>query len=931
MPTKKSKRSSSKSGNKLSKEEIELQKRDPELDTFQRRIEWFRDLHTDRQGFLPANARIRALQQADRLGKKRLRDLDPGGSPPTRGHELVSARKIKASIRKADNPRPNSSFGFAAKPVEVSEVEDLGGAIIKITLDEELLKQIDPATVRVFRFEESTNEWHIVAYSGVSVNADYAWAKLSRPGLYVPIGLPRDPWLLRTIIVLKAYAPWLRAARKMNTLDRLLEPLSNVIVANEAFEGIQKDSALANEVGLPARAADRKALQDKFLGLDFQEGGLPEAEILNETRIVNDIPQIILFPLFCNKWVSAGPNNINGRIKSLAIHPTNGNIVYAGGADGGVWKTVDGGATWASKMQVELSMAIGALAVSASSPDTVYAATGEDVPGWGPSFPGIGVYKTTDGGNDWDLLAPIASSRCSRIVIHPLLPTIVYVSGNAGLHKSIDGGISWTNVRTDHVSDVVMDPLSPDTLYAGVWNSGVYKTTDGGASWMLLNNGILTGASAQWIKLAMGLNGPNTTQYLVAKMGLDSGQMFKTTNGGTNWAAIPGVHQAVSYNEWTNMVAVDPTNQNVIFAGGVGLERSGNGGANFVAIGGTHSDHHVIVFNPTNSNTCYMATDGGVYKSTDNGVNWTLTSQGLVCTQLYSIGVGQVAPFILGGGTQDQGIIKTVGPTDWTNTGAGNEGGFFIVDLNNSNNVYVTPWSTNLRRSVNGGVNWTTILNGLGAMPPTVNHLAVKPGDSNQLLCVGGSKVFRTTNQGNNWSSVLNTTGGAVRVAFSSSNPSVCYAATSSGRVYKSLTSGTSGSWAEPYVPADKPPTGFISSVVVDWANSNVLYITYGGFGLGHVYRSIDGGAHWVNISGVLPSDALPDIPVSALVIDQNNPEILYVATDIGVFRTPDGGDSWEPFDDNMPRIITSELVLHKSANTLYASTMGRGAYKRLL
>jgi photosystem II stability/assembly factor-like uncharacterized protein len=324
-----------------------------------------------------------------------------------------------------------------------------------------------------------------------------------------------------------------------------------------------------------------------------------------------------------------------------------------------------------------------------------------------------------------------------------------------------------------------------------------------------------------------------------------------------------------------------------------------------------------------------MATDGGVYKSTDNGASWTLQSPGLVATQLYSIGVSQTLPLLLGGGTQDQGIIRTSGSTTWADTGAGNEGGFFIVDPNDADNVYVTPWSTNLRRSTDGAVSWTTILNGLGAPAPTVRHLAIRPGNSNHLLCVAGGDVFRTTDQGNNWSGVFTTSGSPRQVAFAPSNSSIAYVATDTGRVYRSGGAGASGSWAEPYAPADAPPTGSVNALVVGWSDPDYVVIAYAGSGGPKVYLSEDGGAHWSDAGGVLATDALPDVPVTSLVLHPSARETVYAATSIGVFRTRDGGDSWQRFDTGMPRIVTSQLALRKSTLTLYASTMGRGAYRR--
>jgi photosystem II stability/assembly factor-like uncharacterized protein len=228
-------------------------------------------------------------------------------------------------------------------------------------------------------------------------------------------------------------------------------------------------------------------------------------------------------------------------------------------------------------------------------------------------------------------------------------------------------------------------------------------------------------------------------------------------------------------------------------------------------------------------------------------------------------------------------------------------------------------------------VTWTTILNGLGTPAPTVGHLAVRPGNSTSLLCTAGADVFRSTNQGGNWSSVLTPTGTPRQVAFAPSNSAIAYAATSTGRVYRSGGAGAAGSWAEPYAAADAPPTGSVNALIVGWNDPDFIAIGYGGSSGPKVYVSEDGGTHWHDAGGVLDTDAIPNVPITSLALHPYQHETIYAATSIGVFRSLDGGDSWEPFDDGMPRIITTQLVLRRSSLTLYASTMGRGVYRRAL
>ena len=921
--------------------------RSDETEVFERRLEWFRLYHTDRSGWTSDQRFRRAVRQAVRLEQALpVMAHDPGGDAPARGHEAVKVEgKPAARTRRGKNPAPRASLGFAGEPVEVAfdESEYPGGVDVKVTLNRELSREIDLSSVRMFRFDEDTGSWVLVPRSGPARDVSYAWVRAHRPGTYVAAGLPRDPGLRLALLLLQALRPQLELARRQETVETLLDGIARLVAGTKPKGG--ELGLDFGELDLPPIGLDLEGLRGRLGELELPERGPLEWEIGDDIcppwwhwrpgkggwpwpperwppRVL--WPPII-WPWLPTEWTSIGPRNVNGRIKSLAIHPTNGNIVWAGAANGGVWKTSNGGTTWLPMMEQELSLAIGALAVSASDPGTLYAATGEDTPSYGPSWPGAGVFKSTDSGGSWTQLAAIGSTRCTRVLIHPSNPNIVYVAGTNGLHKSTNGGASWSDVRTDHVSDALMDPTNPDEIYAGVWNSGVYRSTNGGASWTQLTSGMPTGSAASWIKLAMGLNGSNGTNFLLAKMGTDSSEIYKSTNGGTSWSLVASGVEGVYYNEWTNMIAVDPNNHNRILAGGVGVSRSTNG-STFAAVGGTHSDHHAIVYSPSDSSIVYMATDGGVYKSTDGGANWTLASTELVATQLYGIGVSQTVDFRVGGATQDQGIIQTTGSADWVGTGAGNEGGFFVVDPSNDDNIYTTPWNHNLRRSTNAGSSWTDIQTGLGGA--TVEDLSVRPDNSNQLLCVAGSQIFRSTNQGSNWSSVGTPSGSPTRVAHSASDPARCYVGTTSGRVYRSTNGGQSGSWSEPYAAADKPPNGVVSAIAVSHTDANRLFIGFGGFGIGHVWRSTDGGAHWTNASGT-GSATLPDIPVNGIAVHHLNSDVVYAATDIGVFRSQDGGTTWQSFNEGMPRTFVSDIELRRSSRMLYASSMGRGAYKR--
>ncbi|MEJ7667161.1 MAG: hypothetical protein WKH97_00150 [Casimicrobiaceae bacterium] len=948
-----------------------------------RKGEWFRRYRTLNGDVSLASLRAAALKQADALGSIAPAVFAVGGAVPRAAFDLVSNTNNPARVKRALNPAPNASLGFAGPTVEVAARGESEGARLRVKLDLAPAKRFVVETVRMFRYEPSTKRWVLVPRSGVAVDGSYAWVYLHRPGLYTPIGLPRDPGRLRLVWMLYTMKPVLRRVREAGRLPALRTAIANQASIGQLLEGWLDDPDTPAQfdgldgdgprppgpIGLPPR-----------LPPGLPPDGLPEFDILDDICppwrgrrfplrpdgiFLPDLP-IKPWPPFIWGWRSAGPLNFSGRIKSLAINPLNRNVLYAGAADGGVWKSTNAGGTWQAMMFTELSMAIGAIAVARTNTNVVYAATGEDTPGWGPSYPGVGVYRSNDAGLTWTQFGNgVVGNRCTRILVDPANADRVFVASNTGLFLSTTGGTAWSNVLPGHICDAVMEPTNPNRLFAAIWNDGVYRSFDGGATWERAGLGVIaffkeaifwrgqlpTGINAEWIKLAMGLNGAHGPNYLLAKMGTDSGKVYRSTNGGMSFFAFPGTHQPASYNEWTNMVAVNPDNHNVIFAGGVGIERSTNGGATFTGIGGTHSDHHQIVFDPVDSNVCYLATDGGVYKSTNAGATWTLASTWLVATQLYSIGVSQSGPFKLGSGTQDQGIVATEGPTTWRDTNAGNEGGFFVVDPNSSANIYTTPWSNNLRRSRDGGFTWTDIRNGMTAVvggmttaPANVWHIAVKPGDSNTLIAVGiitatafsSPRIFRSTDQGDNWTSVLTLIDNGTRVAFAPSSAGRVYVSTQAGRVFRSNTSGSSGSFSEPYVAANRPTNQAITALAIGWNDANLIWIGCAAWGGARVLRSTDGGANWADCSGVLAADQLPNMPVSALVIDQNNPDVVYVANDIGVFRTQDGGNSWQDFSDgflnqDVPRIIVTELALRRSTNTIYASTMGRGAYRRAL
>jgi BNR/Asp-box repeat. len=951
------------------------------------KAEWFyrtRGRLSDRQ----LNKKFRdALTQVEVLRKSKFTDLDPGGGAIKQAFKLIDGKRRDRSTV-VTNPYPSASQGFASASVEVKQVMGRGSLFLKLRPLQGAASRLDLRTTTVFVFDPKMRQWNMVEHSGFNERSRYIWAQVHRNGIYAAVALPKAHAATRSL-ALERFAYYytsfgVESGFFARTDDYFNKNSFQKVIVEERALSLTDKTDRAQLTNLKKIHRQTLALRRKWRG-QLPNGGLPEWHILERLaergpellrasgvlELIGSFPWIYHLANRVGRWYPNGPYNINGRVKSLAIHPTNGAILYAGSANGGVWKTTNAGLSWQSRWKFQDSLAIGSIAIAPSAPDTIYASTGEDTPNYGPSYGGVGIYKSTDAGQTWTKKsdASILGARCSKIHVHPTNPNIVYLASETGIHKSTDGGDNWGRVLSGHATDLVIAADAPATLYAGLWNNGVYKTTDSGASWNRITSTIRisilgisitqsfpTGSAAGWIKLAIGRNGAAGSNFVIAKMGNKGANTYATMDGGANWTFI-FASEAVDYDEWTSFVAIHPNNPRRIYLGGLGLQYSSDG-FRFAASSGSHSDHHQMVFDPTNEAVCFTCCDGGVYRSTDFGATWHLRSHYLTATQLMSLGVSQALGFVAGSATQDQGIIQTDGSMDWNDFGGGNEWGMFVVDPNDSRNIYISPGSGQLRCSHDRGHSFVNPTSGLTDYWPSQRrqtraasfaHVAIRPGDSNFLIgCATVSdevkdaagnvtdsygpvrRLYYSRDRGNTWSSALLISSNPSRVAYASSDDSRAYAATFDGHFYRS-DNGGEGGWYEPATGSNAPRRGAITCVMVDHNDADVVYITYGDINP-HVYRSLDGGAHWASISGSRATMSLPDIAASAFEIDPEDSDILYIGTDVGVFRSNDAGATWYYYNDSvdeydLPRVIVTGLVLHRSTNRLFASTMGRGLY----
>jgi photosystem II stability/assembly factor-like uncharacterized protein len=620
-------------------------------------------------------------------------------------------------------------------------------------------------------------------------------------------------------------------------------------------------------------------------------------------------------------WFSIGPRNINGRVKSLAVHPTNAAIIYAGAASGGVWKSEDGAQSWRPLWDEQETLVIGSLALAPGAPDTIYVGTGEWTPGYGAAGPGEGVYASTDGGASWARRAAVLARRIARVVVSQDNANTVYVAGDRGFERSTNGGVTWTTVRAGEISDAVIDPNDADTIYVNVRNDGIYKTTDAGANWTRLTNGP-TGASADWIKLAIGDNGTNGSNFVLAKR---SGTIYRSTDGGTTWTTLGGSHGDAPHHTWANLVAVAPDDEGIIIAGGVGCQRTANGGTSWSTLSELHADHHVAQFAPSDTNRVYTCNDGGVYRSDDKGATWKKASHGLVVTQFYDVDSWDPISTVVGGGTQDQGTTMSLGGLTWRHIQNTHDGGYFLISPTDPRTIWEEHQYTDIYRSTDGGANWVQRTGGLTDGTPWVGVLAMHPTNHN-ILYTGTTRVFRTTDGvATNWvasSQIL--VGEVSSIAIARSDPNRVYAAAGS-RVYSTSDAGATSPWAD-RTTATLPTARPLKDIAVDRNDEDRVLLGYGGTTGGaanHVFLSTNGGTSWTAASG-----NLPDISVNAVAFDPNAANTFYAGTDVGVYRTTDGGANWQAFDNGMPNVIVTDMTVDAEDNMLYAATFGRGMYK---
>ena len=614
------------------------------------------------------------------------------------------------------------------------------------------------------------------------------------------------------------------------------------------------------------------------------------------------------------QWRNVGPDNISGRVSEVLGVPGNKNIIWASFATGGFWKTEDAGKSWKPLFDNEGTLSVGSFDVAKSNPNIIYLGSGE-ANIFRASLPGMGVYKSEDGGKSWKHIGLENTSTISRVIIHPSNPNHVYVaaSGNEwsnnkerGLYETTDGGKTWKRLINDDpngVIDLVMHPTDPKTMYASTWNrirlrwsdptpqdgDFIWKTTDGGKTWSKLTNGLPQTKFTGRVGIALSRSNPNILYAYIdnhtpkrePKAGeLDpygrpiqvipfGVQVWRSDDAGQNFAKVSTEDDklerfAGTYGWVFGQIRVDPTNPEVVYIMGVPIAKSTDGGKTFNMMRPdrgserNHGDHHALWIDPTDPNYLINGNDGGVVVSYDGGKTLNNFFDVIPTTQFYNITYDMNTPYNVIGSVQDEGS--------------------FMASVKNS----------------------------FGSKDPSIQQWRDAPGGEGTIHAVDPS------------------------------NPSLVYSSTFYGRLTRSTVfkdSIASKNIFPKKADDEEVHRGeWLAYTLLSPHDNKTLY-----HGFQYLFKSMDQGETWKRISGDLTYNdvsrmgrtpyAINHQAITAIDESPITKGVLYVGTDDGrVWVTMNDGGAWTEITKGLPeRVHVSRLVASKyDAGTVYITLSDR-------
>ncbi|HXG90812.1 MAG TPA: hypothetical protein VNN73_00390 [Blastocatellia bacterium] len=665
-----------------------------------------------------------------------------------------------------------------------------------------------------------------------------------------------------------------------------------------------------------------------------------------QTPASSSTPQSEATALANLKWRSIGPANMGGRVTDIVGIPGDPYTFYVGAADGGIFKTTNGGTTFKPLFQDQPVLSIGAIAIAPSDSNVIYVGTGEGDPRNSASF-GNGVYRSTDAGETWKHLGLADTERIKRIRIDPRDPDIVYVAalGHAwgpneerGVFKTTDGGKTWAKVlyidKDTGCSDIDIDPQNPRILYAGMYTfrrkpwrfdsgggqTALYQTKDGGATWKKLTSGLPKGPMDR-IGVAIARSNPMTV-YMITETKTE-GELFRSDDRGETWRAVnsdPNINFRPFYY---SDIRVDPNDPERVYSLSGSLMLSRDGGRTFTRIAnGVHGDHQALWIDPTNSNRILSGSDGGFQVSYDKAQTFEIINN-VAISQFYHVAYDMRQPYHVYGGLQDNGNWEGPSATlyregirkdDWF-TVSGGDGFFVVADLNSPNIVYSDSQGGNITVTDTASGNTRSIHpypkevgssgNAIADYKYRFNWnapIALSPHDP-KTVYFGGNVLFKTTNYGQSWETI---------------SPDL----TTNDKSKQQSSGGP--------VVVDNTAAEFHCTILTIAESPVQRGVIWVGTDDGNIQVTRDGGKSWTNVVGNikgLPAHSW----VPAIDASHFDAGTAYVAVDrhrdddFGphAFKTTDYGQTWTAIKGDLPSKGYVHVVREdpKVKNLLYAGT----------
>ena len=679
-----------------------------------------------------------------------------------------------------------------------------------------------------------------------------------------------------------------------------------------------------------------------------------------------------------------GPALMSGRIIDLEQHPTNDKVIYVGSAGGGVWKSTNGGAAFQPIFDDHVQ-SIGKVKLDPKDPDNIiWVGTGEIWTRNSVSI-GDGLYKSVDGGVNWNKVGFEKSERISSIEIHPENTNIMYVgvlgalwsdSEERGVFKSEDGGQTWEKTlyidETTGCSDVVMDPKDPNTLYASMWefrrsgwsfNSGgeksaLYKSTDGGKSWNKIHNGFPSGKLGR-IAFAVAPSDSQILYAVVESEVKEKSGLYKSKDAGKNWEFKNGDFGLVVRPFYFSRIAVDPKNPDLVVKAGLFGSISRDGGTTFKGMGSMHADIHDILFDINNSDRMYVGTDGGLYRTWDGGVTMEIVAN-LPLSQFYQISVDNEEPYNIYGGLQDNG--SWYGPSrspggiearDWNVVGFGD--GFRVLrhpskkilysEMQGAENV----WRYDMERMSTKTIqplqvkgyddlrfNWNAPMAISEAQPDRFYmgsqylHKSEDMGDTWEIISGDLTTNDKSKQEQEKSGGISRDNSGAENhctiftIVESPLNEKVIWVGTDDGNIQVTKDGGKSWSNTTSNLPDEVPDNTWVYHIEASVHGEGTAYAVLEGHTTGDLNTYVYKTTDYGTTWKSIASD---DIYGFARCIqeDYENEDLLFLGTEFGLYITINGGKNWSQFTNNMPPVAVHFLELQKQTNDLVMGTHGRG------